>query len=121
MKTFSLTSIVMLNIVALSASVHAADVPSVKVRYADLDLGAAAGSAILYERVIGAAQTVCREWDPRAAVFSDLKPTIEQYKGCTYKVIVGAAAKINRPAFTIDVYEQMALPAASTNVRVASK
>jgi hypothetical protein len=35
--------------------------------------------------------------------------------------IVGAAAKIDRPAFARYVYERLASPAATTNVRVAAK
>jgi hypothetical protein len=90
---------------SLLAGAHAGDLQSAKVRLADLDLNSG----------------LCRAWDSRNGVFSDLKPEMAQYQGCLEKTIARAAAKMNQPAFTGYVDSQMSFPDALTNIRFAAK
>ena len=62
MKTFSLTSIAVLSLIAMSGA-HAGDVPTLTVKYADLDLSRIDGAATLYSRISHAARTVCAPLD----------------------------------------------------------
>lgn len=123
MKTFVIAATAALSL-SILANAHAGAVnaaPAVTVRYADLDLGSNAGSETLYKRLTVAARSVCRELDPRNFQFSDLKPLKGMYQACMDKAVVGAVAKINRPAFTSYVSAQMTLPDTLTNIRVAAK
>lgn len=47
--------------VGLTATAQAADAPSVKVSYKDLNLGTVTGATTLYHRIQSAAHTVCGE------------------------------------------------------------
>jgi UrcA family protein len=54
--------------VSAAGSAHAAavsDAPTIKVRYADLNLATEQGSLALYERIVAAAQQVCAPEDIR--------------------------------------------------------
>jgi UrcA family protein len=78
-------------------SAHAAspeNMPSVVVRFPDLDLSSGAGVALLYQRLRGAAETVCAPLDDR-----DL-PRHARFKACMRGAIGTAVAKIDRPALT---------------------
>jgi len=124
MKTFTIivaTAALSFSILAAARASNADDPPSVTVRFADLDLSRPAGAATLYNRLKGAARVVCRELDPRDSVASDLKPARQQYQSCMDKAIIGAVAKINRPAFTSYVSTKMTLPATLTSVQLAVK
>jgi UrcA family protein len=88
-----------------------------KVRYADLTVDSAAGVANLYGRVSAAARAVCQNWKPRNSRFSDLKPGKMQYEHCVDKAIVGAVAKLDRPAFSY-ADNQTAAHAAVKPIRV---
>jgi UrcA family protein len=125
MRTFIIIAATAALSFSILASAHADtidDPPSVSVRFADLDLDHAAGSATLYKRLSVAARAVCRELDPRDSANSDLKPgRQQQYQSCVDKAIIGAVAKINRAAFTSYVSTKMTLPATLTNVQIAAK
>jgi UrcA family protein len=62
--------------------------PTVTVRFADLDLHSAAGARVLYRRIQGAAQTVCRRgrW--------------ATWKECYRATIDVTVRQIDRPALT---------------------
>jgi UrcA family protein len=125
MKTFSIIAAAAALSLSILAGAHASgadDVPSVSVRFADLDLDRAAGSATLYKRLSVAARVVCRDLDPSDSAHSYLKPVLQrQYQGCMDKAIIGAVGKINRPAFTSYVSTKMTLPATLTNIQLAAK
>ena len=125
MKTFTIVAATAALSFSILASAHAGaadDPPSVSVRFADLDLDRAAGSATLYKRLSVAARAVCRDLDASDSANSDLKRVLQQqYQGCVDKAIIGAVAKINRPAFTSYVGTKMTLPATLTNVQLAAK
>jgi UrcA family protein len=125
MKTFIIIAATAALSSSILASAHAdtiGDPPSVTVRFADLDLNGAAGSATLYKRLSVAARAVCRELDPRDSGAGALMPARQQqYQGCMDKAIIGAVAKINRAAFTSYVGTKMTLPATLTNVQIAAK
>jgi UrcA family protein len=78
-------------------SAHAAPpqaVPSVVVHFADLDLSRSAGATMLYQRLKGAAETVCAPLDDR-----DLARHMS-FKACVQSAISTAVAKVDRPALT---------------------
>jgi UrcA family protein len=76
------------------ASAAAPDVPSISVRYADLDLTRTAGAAALYGRLAVAAKTVCGPFEPR-----DLG-SVARFNGCVERAIATAVAKVDQPALT---------------------
>jgi UrcA family protein len=89
---------------------HAAplqDVPSVVVRFADLNLSRSEGARVLYRRLKGAAEAVCAPLDDRDAARH------MSYKVCVQTAISTAVAKVNQPALT-------AYYAAKTNGRNAA-
>jgi UrcA family protein len=70
---------------------HAAppqNVPSVVVHFADLDLSRSEGATVLYQRLKGAAETVCAPIDDR------------RFKPCVQNAISTAVAKVDKPALT---------------------
>ena len=78
-------------------SPHAAppeNVPSAVVHFADLDLSRSAGVTVLYQRLQGAAETVCAPLDDR-----DL-PRHMRFKACLLSAISRAVAQVDRPALT---------------------
>jgi len=124
MKTFTIIAATAALSFSILSGAHAGatdDTPSLVVRFADLDLDRAAGSETLYKRLSVAARVVCRDLDPRDSAFSGVKSAKMQYQGCMDKAIIGAVAKINRPAFTGYVSSKMTLPATLTNVQLAAK
>ena len=64
------------------------------VHFADLDLTRSQGAAVLYQRLEGAARTVCASLDAR-----DLASQM-RFKGCVETAIGTAVAKVDRPALT---------------------
>ena len=70
------------------------DVHFVDVHFADLDLTRSEGAAMLYQRLAGAARTVCASLDAR-----DLASQM-RFKGCVETAIGSAVAKVDRPALT---------------------
>jgi len=66
----------------------------VDVHFADLDLTRTEGASVLYQRLLGAARTVCASLDARD-VASQMR-----FKGCVETAIGSAVAKVDRPALT---------------------
>jgi UrcA family protein len=78
-------------------SAHAAPpqaVRSIVVRFAELDLSRIQGASILYQRLKGAAGTVCAPLDDR-----ELARHIS-FTACVQNSISTAVAKVNQPALT---------------------
>jgi UrcA family protein len=76
---------------------HAAspqDAPSVFVQFGDLDLSRTAGATILYQRLRGAAETVCASLDDRN-LLRHMK-----FNACVQRAIGAAVAKVDRPALS---------------------
>ncbi|HEY1725138.1 MAG TPA: UrcA family protein [Steroidobacteraceae bacterium] len=76
---------------AAAAATPAGDVPSVVVRYADLDLTSDRGAHILYRRIQGAANVVCPQPDIR-----DLKAIVEAH-ACREQAIARAVQTVSSP------------------------
>jgi UrcA family protein len=70
------------------------DVHFVDVHFADLDLTRSEGATMLYQRLAGAARTVCASLDARD-VASQMR-----FKGCVETAIGSAVAKVDRPILT---------------------
>ena len=76
---------------------HAAppeNVPSVVVHFADLDLSRSEGATVLYQRLKGAAETVCAPLDDRNLARH------MGFKACVQTAISTAVAKVDQPALT---------------------
>lgn len=68
LKLASILASGILSVIAAAAAVAAtpaSDVPSLTVRFADLDLGTSAGTAALYRRLEYAARIVCNVYEDR--------------------------------------------------------
>lgn len=65
------------------------------VQFADLDTTRAAGAAVLYQRIRGAARRVCREQEPNR-----LLALKKRHTNCMNVAIGNAVAAVNRPALT---------------------
>ena len=70
------------------------NVPSIVVHFADLDLSRSEGARVLYQRLKGAAETVCAPLDDR-----DLARRMS-FKACVQNAISTAVAKVNQPTLT---------------------
>jgi UrcA family protein len=70
------------------------DARSVTVQFADLDLWRSEGATVLYQRLKGAAETVCAPLDERNLAMQ------MRFKACVQSAISTAVAKIDRPALT---------------------
>jgi UrcA family protein len=66
----------------------------IDVHFADLDLTRSEGAAVLYQRIEGAAKTVCAPLDAR-----DLASQM-RFKMCVQTAIGSAVAKVERPVLT---------------------
>lgn len=78
-------------------SAHAAppwDVPSVVVRFADLDLSRSEGASVLYQRLKRAAETICAPLDDRELARH------MRFTACLQSAISTAVVKVNKPALT---------------------
>jgi UrcA family protein len=78
-----------------TAAVRGADVPSRRVRFADLDLTRSAGAAILYSRIHSAAREVC---EPAIVRFP--QKWMVGTRRCVDEAIARAVADVNAPALT---------------------
>jgi len=85
-------------ILAVSTAAHAAEIPQVHVKYADLNVSSPAGAAVLYQRIRVAATQVCGTPDQR-----DLS-RLEQAKVCTNKAIANAVTAVGNDMLT-DLYQ----------------
>ncbi|HUO20673.1 MAG TPA: UrcA family protein [Steroidobacteraceae bacterium] len=80
--------------VSAAGSAHAAavaDVPAIKVRYADLNLATEQGSLALYDRIVAAAQQVCAPEDIR-----DLQ-AVAAARSCRQQAIALAVRDVHSP------------------------
>jgi UrcA family protein len=80
---------------AITSLALAAEPQTTVVKYADLDLNRSEGAAVLYQRLLTAARTVCYP------ISSDRKlefKTQARYEACIAKAVDEAVAKVNRPA-----------------------
>ena len=68
--------------------------PSKVVKFADLDLSRSEGASVLYQRLRGAAESVCAPLDDR-----DLARQ-KSFKACVQSAISAAVATVDRPALT---------------------
>jgi len=95
---YRLTTTMMVLAMALGfQSAHAAppkDLLSVLVRFGDLDLSRTEGAKVLYQRLKGAAETVCAPLDSR-----DLARRTG-FKECMQTAISTAVAKVDQPTLT---------------------
>jgi len=64
------------------------------VRYADLDLNNPRGAAVLYQRIRGAAEHVCRDLDGRSLEFR------EGYAACVHQALAKALTDVDRTTVT---------------------
>ncbi|MGH8137403.1 MAG: UrcA family protein [Steroidobacteraceae bacterium] len=78
-----------------SASRASDELPSVTVKYGDLDLSTTAGATALYGRIKRAARTVCGmdSIQPEERVYGNWKP-------CYNQAIATAVTKVNSPMLT---------------------
>lgn len=89
------------------------DPPAVIVRFADLDLSHTQGVTVLYQRLKGAAETVCAAQNGR-----DLGSQT-RYKTCWESALGTAVAKVDQPALTAIYRAQFKGPNAT--IQVAQK
>ena len=97
-------------------SAHAAppqNVPSVVVHFADLDLSRSAGATVLYQRLKGAAETVCAPLDDRNVARH------MSFKACVQAAISAALAKVDQRALAA-YYEAKTNPRNAT-IQIALK
>jgi len=120
MKTIAIilaTAALNLSVLSVAQASGSDEIPSVTVRFADLDLTRSDGLSSLYTRLSQAAKSVCREMDPA----SEKGVSVQQrYQACLDQSIKDAVAKINQPAFT-DYVARKASPASSTGIKLAAK
>ena len=97
-------------------SSHAAppqDVPSMVVRFADLDLSRSEGARVLYQRLRGAAETVCAHLVDR-----DLAIQLSHTR-CVRAAIRNAVEKVDQPMLT--AYYNARTNPANAIIQVAQK
>jgi UrcA family protein len=97
-------------------SAHAAppqDVPSVVVHFADLDLSRSEGATMLYQRLKGAAETVCAPLDDR-----DLARH-KHFMACVQSAISSAVAKVDQPALA--AYYEAKTKTRNATIQIAQK
>jgi len=89
----ALTALAACTAIGAVGSAHAAtaDVPALKVRYADLNLSTEQGSLALYGRIVAAAHQVCAVDDIR-----DLH-AVNAAKACREEAIAQAVRDVNSP------------------------
>ena len=78
-------------------SAHAAppeNILSVVVHFGDLDLARSEGATVLYQRLRGAAETVCAPLDDRNVARH------MSFRACVQSAISTAVAKVDQPALT---------------------
>jgi len=91
------TTITIIGLGLISHLAHAdapQDLRLINVHFADLDLTRSEAAAVLYQRLAGAARTVCTSLEGR-----DLASQM-RFKGCVDSAIGSAIAKVDRPVLT---------------------
>ena len=91
MTAFALIAACVAVSAAGTAQAAAADVPTIKVRYADLNLATEQGSLALYGRIAAAAQQVCAPEDIR-----DLR-AVAAARSCRQQAIAVAVREVHSP------------------------
>jgi UrcA family protein len=97
-------------------SAHAAppqNVPSIVVRFPDLDLARSEGTTLLYRRLKGAAETICAPLEDR-----DLARHM-RFKACVQSAVRAAVAKVDAPALT--AYYEANTNGRNATIQVAQK
>jgi len=97
-------------------SAHAAplqNVPSVVVHFADLDLSRSEGATVLYQRLKGAAKTVCAPLDDRNLARH------QSFEACMQNAISTAVAKVDEPALT--AYYEAKMNGRNATIWIAQK
>jgi UrcA family protein len=89
------------------------NVPSVVVHFADLDLSRSEGARVLYQRLKGAAETVCAPLENR-----DLARHMK-FKACVQSAISTAVAKVDQP--TLAAYYEAKTNGGSATIQIAQK
>jgi len=89
------------------------DAPTVIVRFADLDLTHSQGVTVLYQRLKGAAETVCIPQNGR-----DLGSQV-RYKVCWQSALGTAVAKIDQSALT--AYYRARIGGGNATIQIAQK
>ncbi len=84
------------------------------VRFADLDTSTVQGAAMLYNRLKGAAETVCQDLEPGGRL--DL---ISRYAGCIHFALGNAIVKLDRPTLTAYAAARGFVPA-EADMKIAS-
>jgi UrcA family protein len=92
--TLLLAGIALSGPVTLFAGMPADTLPAVHVSFAELDLNTEAGVAILYQRLQGAARTVCGSVDARQLAQQ------ARWTACYKKALADAVTQVDRPQLT---------------------
>ena len=79
------------------------------VQFADIDTTNVHGTAVLYERIKNAAESVCRDLEPGRSL-----ALMRPYANCMHVVLSNAVADINRPAVTAYAAAHGVLPGDAT-------
>ena len=79
--------------VALAGPVDDA-IPGITVSYGDLDLSSPAGAQVLYQRIKGAARTVCAPLESKQLKVQAL------WRACFEEAVANAVSKVDRPMLT---------------------
>ena len=79
---------------SVSASADTNDIPSVTVKFADLDISRPAGATTLYSRIQRAANLLCSAYDRGGFAMQ------EKFKVCESEAVGRAVAKVESPALT---------------------
>jgi UrcA family protein len=115
MKIYALASLSVLSVCAAMSAGADVAAPGIVVRYADLDLTSAAGSAALYRRLDMAAMQICMPANP--ALASTPAFLTSSYKACVNRVVLKNASKVKSPEFAAYIAAMFEAPA----VKLASR
>jgi UrcA family protein len=107
MKTFTLTRIALLSLIAVGGA-HAGEALTSTVKYGDLDLSHTDGAATLYRRINQAARAVCAPLDFGSKAATSMG---DAYKACMSNAVSGAVSKVHNPEFTAYVASKTGTPA----------
>jgi UrcA family protein len=106
------------SILSVAKASPPSDVPTVVVKFGDLDTTRPGGKEALYRRLTQAARTVCGGLDPTESAATLM--VTPAYRACIGQAISGAVAKINLPEFTDYVAMRTQKPI-GTDVRMATR
>lgn len=78
---------------AVSIAADRSDVPQAVVKFGDLNLSNRQGAATLYNRIIAAANEVCKSYDTDIRGFA----SFAQLDACVHRAIADAVTKVAQP------------------------